>query len=355
MIQTGLVSLLGLAWCLEGKWWFETSLHCGFFREAVSTFRPSPPPSNSHPLSCPHPPACSPHLMRTHRSNKRRISQVEDMPSSSVPSVKPTDRFDTPFNQYNADVLLRTCDGGLFAVWKTVIIAHSSVLEDMFDIPQPPINEDPALEKLTWHPDQKAPRTLLLVQMTETTAQLRVYLRWIHQDTHKALFHTFNKHWLDLSSQSEELYWLLDCARKFETVTITETVFKALTWQCHGVWPETLLALGILFNRRDIVKLAIKRWAGASRTHATEYAIYRIWPCLIDRLSPRVFPHLSRAVHRTLVDHLAQSTALAEEQQALFVEGQPSGLEQGAWRAIVDAKCKDFLDAYEEGFPPLSV
>ena len=326
----------------------DFSRACPHFSPARSLLRPP----NSHISSS------GAHLnypalltMQEERPSKRKIDHVQDPSSSSSKhGIKPTDSFSQLFNLPNADVLLRTSDGALFAVRKAVLVAHSSVLEHMFDIPQPLVAEDQAQAR---HPDQQAPGTLPLVQMSETAAQLEVYLCWIHQETHKRIYHAFTKHWLVLSSQSEELYWLLDSARKYETVTITETVVGALIWQNRGAWPETALALGVLFERRDVVEPAIRRWVGASRSNAAEYAIHRIWPCLVNHLPARVFPHITHSVQRTAEDHLAQIEAEVEDQQILFAEGLPLGLKQRAWTAVVDAKCKVFMDAYDQGFPPL--
>lgn len=245
----------------------------------------------------------SPDLQPTARpmlpSLKRARPDPPDGPFSSRDVVKPQDRFDEQFNAASADVLLRTSDGTLFATRKDVLTAHSVVFEAMFAIPQPPVEGIP--EEVP-RADQKAPGTLPVVQMTEIRDELRVYLLWIHQDTHEKTFRALTRRWALLVYEYKQLASLLDCARKFETVSITLAVVQAIISNDDGTTPENMLALGIIFRHRTLVKLAIRTWIGGRTEGYPRFSVRSIWPGLVDRLSPQVFFHIAQAVDVTSSD-----------------------------------------------------
>lgn len=282
-----------------------------------------------------------PPLRAMPHSVKRKFSRLQDSPSSG-------NMFDPLFNQPDADILLQTSDGGLFACRKEVLIAHSVIFEAMFDIPQapPPTDNHPPPNP---YADQQAPGVLPVVQMSETSPQLRIYLRWIHPHTHKKVHRESFRSWSFMSMESEELLWLLDLARKFETVSITESVLQMLVWQDKQSRPEPMLALGIIFCREDIVRLAIDRWVSASLDEWKDCSVRMIWPCLMERLPVRVFPHLSRAVDKLLVyEDIKADAELEEDKQERWA---PPGEKATAWHDLKAERCQDFITAFNNDFP----
>lgn len=174
----------------------------------------------------------------------------------SQANAQRSDQFSVSFNSKSADVVIRTCDGYRFALERDVLAHHSLVLRDKIN---KAMWRDPTPCRGSRHKDQKAPRLLLQVQVEETGTDLEVYLRWIHEHTHRQIFAEFVNEWSILSTEPSSLVALLDCAQKYKTKSITTTVSRFLI-QLAEHQPENTLALGIIYNQKRLLTAATLAW-----------------------------------------------------------------------------------------------
>jgi hypothetical protein len=103
--------------------------------------------------------------------------------AASTPQPPVVEKFSEYFNDPDADILLRSVDGRLFATQRMYLCAASSVFEDMFKVPQPIENDEMAPKE-----GQAAPGVLPIVEMAEEGDELEPFLRWIHRDTFNDIY-----------------------------------------------------------------------------------------------------------------------------------------------------------------------
>lgn len=280
----------------------------------------------------------------------------KEPPFQSLHPALPTDTYDRVFNILAADVILRTTDGVLFALQKSTLCAHSLVFKTTIDSLQAHPGQDQSGPSSKY---QMAPGILPVVQISETAPQVRDYLYWIHQHTYKRAFRTFTQRWLSLNNESIELLWLLDCAWKYKTFSITTTVLGALTWQDMDAWPETLLAFGVLFRSRPVVERAIRGWVKGRKDGWPLHSVQFMWPCLVERVPRRMYPHLAAAVDMTYQDNQDHKRELAQAAEELGAEPDSPGGDSAFLRELEisverqDNRVKMFMEAYERHFPPM--
>lgn len=180
-------------------------------------------------------------------SNPKRQRTSEPSPAhTAVP-----DRFSTFFNDPQADVILRSVDGALFATRRAYLIGPSSVLEDMFAVPQPVTDKE-----ATSKDGQAAPGILPVVQMSETGPELEVFLRWIHRDTFEDLYRTLEEA-SGLEGIVDYFVSLNGCAKKYDVKAI-EMPLRRLVEQHVEDDPPNVLALAVLFEWKSLAMDAVK-------------------------------------------------------------------------------------------------
>ena len=296
-------------------------------------------PSNIHH----HPPSCLPFLCPAPLNNnhilfmpepalKRKRTTGDVVSLQEEPVDQLPDRFHPSFNEPQADVILRTKDGMLFGLRRAVLIGSSEVFDMVFDMPQPSATVQANEDRLEV---QAAPNSLPVVQMTENALQVQTYLSWIHQGTFPAVFKRFESRWRYLEDEADELLWLLDCAVKYDSPCILLPVFHMVREASLGPHPENTVALGIVYDREELVKGGMYAWlmrvsAGgheAGGRDKEQACVSRIWPALVDRLPKRFFLHIAVAVQNI----------------------------EKPWGAVlcpdVDRRLKRFMQGYKDGFP----
>lgn len=185
-------------------------------------------------------------------SKRRRASQS----SASPFAVAVVEKWSSFFNDPEADVILRSVDGRLFATRQAYLIAASSVLEDMFKIPQPP---GEASGRRWKKKGQVAPGVLPVVEMAERGKRLELFLRWIHRDTFDDLY----AH-LDMTTYLKDtkptLLHVLECARKYDAKAVCAPAFK-LVEKYLKTDTANVLALAILYDQTELAHGAMIEWA----------------------------------------------------------------------------------------------
>lgn len=232
------------------------------------------------------------------RPVKRPRSGTYLVTDSDEEDVKLPDRFHPLFNYFNADVVLRSQDGVLFAVRESVLAGSSIIFEDMFEVGRRSSSDVPK-DRLT---GQAAPVPLPLVRLSEPAVALQTYLSWIHQTTYPDAFQLFMDEWRHLEEVSVELIGLLDCASKFESPSISLPIFALIKEASLHSEPENIVAMGIVYDRKELVKAGMYSWLmkveESSRRGArhSDPCISRVWPSLVDRLPNRGLVHIAIAV-----------------------------------------------------------
>ena len=229
------------------------------------------------------------------------------------------DKFSAFFNDPDADILLRSIDGRLFATQRIHLQSASAVFRDMLGMPQPVKVEEEEKRR-----GQKAMGVLPFVQMQESGSDLEVLLRWIHQSTYEALFEDL---WdkLDLNIARQDILALLQGARKYDIKNIQPNI-KILAVMRVRTHTATVLALAILFNWPDVAELAVREWIGEFEATSEEvgpdgsktpsdwttynvrtgeahegvkpWSICDIWPELHTYLPPGFYVHIAQAQER---------------------------------------------------------
>lgn len=229
---------------------------------------------------------------------------------SSPPAI--VDKFSPTFNDPEADVILRTADGWLFATKRMYLMVASSVFEDMFKLPQL-YQPSGGVTKA----GQAAPGVLPVVEMAETRAHLEPFLRWIHRDTFDSLFYSLSEQDLDHEDMCRTLVALLACATKYDATAMFTPLDLLL--ESLLAWDATfILALAAAYHRVILACTAIRAWTaqlisnwpkmgGDVRTQRfqvdrTPPSVSTIWPELARLLPVGFFLEIARVEHAIFFD-----------------------------------------------------
>lgn len=176
-----------------------------------------------------------------------------DQSKTPPPSQAVVEKWSQHFNDPEADVILRSVDGYLFATRRAFLVAASPVFDDMFKIPQ--ANDDHGgLRK----EGQAAPGVLPVVEMTEIGPKLSLFLRWIHRDTFEAIFNRIDQAERLIDVEATVLP-LLACAEKFDVKTAFPQLRKLIE---KFVETDTanVLALAVIYGWRALALSAMTQW-----------------------------------------------------------------------------------------------
>jgi len=166
---------------------------------------------------------------------------------------RPTRTFSSFFNDPDADVILRSSDGLLFATRETHLSSASSVLEAMFK------NRRPCeMVGRARYLGQAAPRALPVVQLAEDGFRLEHFLRWANPIS------------LEEALKGMGLYeimetGILECAKKYDARGVFAIVF-ALAQSWVAAVPENVLAVGVIYGNKDLTTSAVTHWLSSMDT-----------------------------------------------------------------------------------------
>lgn len=237
-------------------------------------------------------------------SSKRKRSEQSKTPP---PAQAVVEKWSHYFNDPEADVILRSVSGRLFATKRAYLVAASSVFEDMFKIPQPVDVRGGARKD-----GQAAPGVLPVAEMTETGSDLAPFLRWIHRDTFEVIYRLIE----DAESLEDVRSYvipLLACAKKFEVKSMWPPI-RTLLEEFIGDDTANVLALSVIYEWRSLAQRAVIEWLSEvddsprvdPGPHENTYALYNIrtkvlqpgvrpwsiayiWPELFGLLPPGFF------------------------------------------------------------------
>lgn len=267
-------------------------------------------------------------------ASKRKRTDEEDGPAASAVA----ESWSSFFNAPDADVILRSVDGCLFATRRAFLVAASAVFDDMFSIPQPS-EEDSRLMK----DGQAAPDALDVVHMGETGNELEPFLRWIHRDTFDALYAELEdpKNWAE---SRDLLVPLLACAKKFDANAIFSPLFNMLKHH-ETSSPVNNLVLAVIYGRRSLARGAVTTWMSETERPDSEslsegYALCNvrsghrlpntrpwmvtdIWSELVPLLPVGFFIHISEAEKEMLYSLDYNVEATVDTFMAAFDAGFP--------------------------------
>lgn len=251
----------------------------------------------------------------TASSSKRKRTDQDSPPPAAVTIVE---TFSSFFNDPEADVLLCSSDGPLFATRRAFLVVASSVFDDMFKIPQSYVDQGGSRKD-----GQAAPGVLPVVEMTEVGAELEPFLRWIHRDTFEAIFDLILRGSTDIEPIADEILSLLSCARKYDVRTITSPVFALLSRHLNDNTANRL-ALAVVFGRKELARKAVHTWMSEIESEPTDgdmtssmynvrrsklhcgtrpWSVINIWPQLWRMLPVGFFFAIATAEQKMLFSH----------------------------------------------------
>ncbi|TFY83882.1 hypothetical protein EWM64_g136 [Hericium alpestre] len=101
-----------------------------------------------------------------------------------------------PFDDTNADIVLRSCDQVNFFVYKNILLIASSVFKDMFSLPQPTVAPDSS-------PVKSEPISQPITEVAEDAKTLDFILRCVYPVEEPEL-------------QQSDIYLVLEAGRKYD-------------------------------------------------------------------------------------------------------------------------------------------
>lgn len=238
-------------------------------------------------------------------------------------------RFSRSFNAQDADLLLQSSDGRLFAVKQDMVKVASSVFNDMFRIPQPASTQ---LEPK--RPGQAARHDLPLVKLSENGRDLDTLLQWMDPSKFENLLN-FLRNARDIDDIKTDILALLDGSKKYDVKTVS-CVVQILAERHVAARTATVLALGVVYGWKDLTEQALRVWiegfergSSDTNTRAPGEAMYNvrtkvllkdmrpssvedIWPELVLLLPPGFFIYLAkveRKLHHALHLDVARTVA----------------------------------------------
>ncbi|KAG9227090.1 hypothetical protein CCMSSC00406_0008290 [Pleurotus cornucopiae] len=146
-----------------------------------------------------------------------------------------------PFDDENADTILRSCDGIDFYVFKGVLIIHSSIFRDMFSLPDVPcVNQQECGKPV--------------VDLQEPSSTLDTLLRFCYPA------HAYPKIW------SKEIFVdVMDTAKKFEMEFLYEQIATSFTNDgALRVSPLECYALAVGFKLSGLARESARKCAQIS-------------------------------------------------------------------------------------------
>ena len=176
--------------------------------------------------------------------SKKRPRQ-EDTVSRSPP---PSGKVHHLFNDADADILLQSSDGTLFAIRSLYLVAASSVFDDMFRVGGPGV-EGPGEVKVE---GQASPRILPRVRLDESGPHLAEFLTWIHPRTIRRIQKT------DMLRHAVQS-GLFETAFKYDAKMVLSHLFAEISVYAKSD-TENVLAIGIIYGSNVLVQSSFWQW-----------------------------------------------------------------------------------------------
>ena len=187
----------------------------------------------------------------------------------STPDPSARDKFSPRFNDPEADVLLRSRDGILYACQRSLLAASSTTFKNMFTWAQP---KNAVLERR--RPEQAAPGDLPKLHLDDEGERLEAFLEWIHPESLRGTIKTLVVN-QGKFSRSVELYWVWAIADKYEALDVCAHIL-GIVEVLVDTQPEQALALATLIRDRKIAERALSTWLSYVSNVRTRIAVREV-------------------------------------------------------------------------------